>query len=57
VVCLDGSESDATALIAAEFAGRLVYLHERDFRIEHKTDHGLRRVAHDEIVSRFGAGH
>jgi FkbM family methyltransferase len=57
VVCLDGSESDATAQIAAEFAGRLVYLHERDFEIEHPTDHGLRRVAHAEIVRRFGAGH
>jgi hypothetical protein len=29
-------------------------LHERDFCIRHKTDHGLRRVVHREIVRRFG---
>jgi hypothetical protein len=57
VVCLDGSESGETARQAAAFAGRLVYLHERDCDIPHKTDHGLRRVAHAEIVRRFGHGH
>src|SRR6185312_9603451 len=33
---------------------RLVYLHERDYAIAHKTDHGLRRVVHEEINHRFG---
>jgi len=42
VVCLDGSEGDLTAAIAARFDERLVYLRERDFLIAHKTDHGLR---------------
>jgi hypothetical protein len=54
VVCLDGSESGATAGIAARYAPRLVHLHERDFRIPYKTDHGLRHVVHQEIVRRFG---
>jgi glycosyltransferase involved in cell wall biosynthesis len=57
VACLDGSESDATARLARQFSDKLHYLHERDFTIRHKTDHGLRRVAHQEIVCRFGAGH
>jgi hypothetical protein len=57
VVCLDGSESDATARIAADFAGRLIYLHERDYQIAHKSDHGLRAVVHQEIVRRFGPEH
>lgn len=57
IVCLDGSVTDATARAAARFPDRLVYLHERDFPIPHKTDHGLRRVAHREIVRRFGHGH
>jgi hypothetical protein len=57
VVCLDGSAGPATAHVAARYPGRLVYLHERDFTIAHKTDHGLRRVVHQEIVRRFGAGH
>jgi hypothetical protein len=56
VVCLDGSRTDATARAAAAFPGRLVYLHERDHAIAHRTDHGLRAVAHDEIVRRFGLG-
>jgi hypothetical protein len=54
VVCLDGSSTDATARIAGRFADRIIYLHERDQAIRHKTDHGLRRVAHREIVRRFG---
>jgi hypothetical protein len=54
VVCLDGSETDSTARIARPFVGRLIYLHERDFDIPNKTDHGLRRVVHQEIVRRFG---
>jgi hypothetical protein len=57
VVCLDGSRSPETGRVAAGFAGRLVYLHERDFDIPYKTDHGLRGVAHREIARRFGAGH
>jgi glycosyltransferase involved in cell wall biosynthesis len=57
VVCLDGSESDATARLARQFPDKLHYLHERDFTIRHKTDHGLRRVAHQETVRRFGVGH
>jgi glycosyltransferase involved in cell wall biosynthesis len=55
VVCLDGSTSDGTARLARQFAGRLIYLHERDFDIPHKTDHGLRRVVHREIVRSFGS--
>jgi hypothetical protein len=54
VICLDGSTTDATAQTVAEHADRLIYLHERDFAIAHKTDHGLRRVVHQEIVRRFG---
>ena len=57
VVCLDGSESDGTAAIAGRYSDRLVYLHERDFEIPHKTDHGLRAVVHAEIVRRFGTDH
>jgi glycosyltransferase involved in cell wall biosynthesis len=57
VVCLDGSESAVTCQIAARYAGRLVYLHERDFVIPHKTDHSLRRIAHQELVRGFGEGH
>jgi hypothetical protein len=54
VLCLDGSETPATADILGGFPERIVYLHERHFRIPHKTDHGLRRIAHEEIVRRFG---
>ena len=54
VVCLDGSETDATAVIARQFGDRIIYLHERDRRIPHKTDHGLRAVVHEEILRRFG---
>jgi glycosyltransferase involved in cell wall biosynthesis len=57
VVCLDGSFTDATARLAEQFSDQLIYLHERDFSIPHKTDHGLRHVVHQEIVRRFGAGH
>jgi hypothetical protein len=54
VVCLDGSDSPHTARIARSYRDRLIYLHERDHAIRHKTDHGLRAVAHGEIVRRFG---
>jgi len=54
VVCLDGSNDGKTQQLASAFPDRLIYLHERDFRIEHKTDHGLRRMVHREIVRRFG---
>jgi hypothetical protein len=54
VICLDGSCSDATDAIAARFAGRMIYLRERDFDIPRKSDHGLRRVVHRQIVARFG---
>jgi hypothetical protein len=54
VVCLDGSTTDATERAAKAYPKRLIYLHERDFEIAHKTDHGLRRVVHEEIVRRFG---
>jgi hypothetical protein len=57
VVCLDGSEDDVMARIAARYADRLLYLHERAFAIPHKTDHGLRAVVHREIVRRFGSDH
>lgn len=57
VVCLDGSTTDATTDIARKYGERLIYLHERKFPIPHKTDHGLRRVVHQEIVRRFGTGH
>jgi hypothetical protein len=57
VVCLDGSEGDTTARLLAPLAHRVVYLHERDCSIPQKTDHGLRRVVHREIVRRFGPGH
>ena len=56
VVCLDGSVSDQTARQARDFPDRLIYLHERDFHISAKGDHGLRRVVHTEIVRRFGTG-
>lgn len=54
VVCLDGSSTEATSCIARRYPQRLIYLHERDFEIPFKTDHGLRRVVHEEIVRRFG---
>lgn len=54
VVCLDGSATDAVARIAGRYSDRLVYLHERDYDLPHKTDHGLRRLVHEEIVRRFG---
>src|SRR5229473_7270083 len=54
VVCLDGSETDATERVLRSVGDRIIYLHERDFSIRHKTDHGLRRVVHREIVRRFG---
>jgi hypothetical protein len=57
VVCLDGSTTDATRRISQVFSGNLVYLHESEFDIPSKTDHGLRRVVHNEIVRRFGPGH
>src|SRR5262245_1854730 len=56
VICLDGSASEETAQIAAMLADRLIHLHERDFSIRHKTDHGLRDVVHAEIIRRFGVG-
>jgi hypothetical protein len=54
VVCLDGSRTEATARIVREFGERLIYLREADYHIPFKTDHGLRRVVHQEIVRRFG---
>lgn len=57
VVCLDGSTTDQTARIARAHADRLVYLHERDYAIAHKTDHGLRGLVHEQIVRRFGTGY
>ena len=56
VVCLDGSMTTATERIADRFKDKLIYLHERDYQIPAKTDHGLRKVVHDEIVRRFGYG-
>src|ERR1700734_2910768 len=52
VVCLDGSDTDSTRRIVADHPERMVYLHERDYTIPQKTDHGLRRVVHREIVRR-----
>jgi hypothetical protein len=57
VVCLDGSDTDSTRRIVADHPGRMVHLHERDYTIPRKTDHGLRRVVHREIVRRFGVDH
>src|SRR5260370_543328 len=54
VVCLDGSRTAETEGGAKTFSDRLIYLHERDFPGCHKTDHGLRRIVHREIVRRFG---
>ena len=54
VICLDGSESEETAKIVDGYQEQLIYLHEQDFVIPQKTDHGLRRIVHDEIVRRFG---
>jgi hypothetical protein len=54
VVCLDGSTNDLTSRIAERFSDRLIYLHERDYQIRQKTDHGLRQVVHEEIRNRFG---
>ena len=56
VVCLDGSTTDRAEKLARKYSQTLIYLHERDFSLPHKTDHGLRRVVHDEIVQRFGTG-
>jgi len=56
VVCLDGSETDETARQARNFSDRLIYRHEREFTIPTKSDHGLRRVVHNELVRRFGVG-
>lgn len=56
VVCLDGSTTDSTRQIAERRSEKLIYLHERDYSIPHKTDHGLRRVVHQEILRRFGTG-
>jgi hypothetical protein len=56
VVCLDGSESDETARQARAFRDRLIYLREAEFQIPAKTDHGLRRIVHEELVRRFGQG-
>ena len=57
VVCLDGSESDTTRQMIEPYRDRILYVHERDRQIPHKTDHGLRRVVHHEICSQFGPGH
>jgi hypothetical protein len=54
VVCLDGSEGDQTARLLGRYGDRVAYLHERDCWIPYKTDHGLRRAAHEEVVRRFG---
>jgi hypothetical protein len=54
VVCLDGSGTSGTAEIARRYRDRMTYLHERDYRVRHKTCHGLRGVVHQEIVRRFG---
>jgi hypothetical protein len=56
VVCLDGSTSDHTAEIARAHSERIIYLDERDFRIPYKTDHGLRAIAHRELIRHFGTG-
>ena len=56
VVCLDGSAGTKTFEQAQQFSSRLTYLHERDFEIPNKGDHGLRRIAHLELVRRFGYG-
>ncbi len=54
VVCLDGSNTDETRRIVVKFSSRFVYLHEKQYSIPFKTDHGLRRVVHQEICRRFG---
>jgi hypothetical protein len=54
VVCLDGSAAGETERLLRGRPDRVVYLHERDFVIPYKTDHGLRRIVHQEIVRRFG---
>jgi len=54
VVCLDGSSSPLTHRIAQEYPNAIVYLHENDQSIAHRTDHGLRHVVHEEIVRLFG---
>jgi hypothetical protein len=56
VVCLDGSDAEATRRIVAGFGERVIYLHEQDYPLTHKNDHALRRVAHRELVRRFGVG-
>jgi glycosyltransferase involved in cell wall biosynthesis len=57
VVCLDGSESRETAEIAKKYQKKLLYFHEREFDIPHKTDHGLRHIAHTIIQDQFGPDH
>jgi hypothetical protein len=54
VVCLGGSQSNATMQLVRSYGEKVIYLHERDCSIPYKTDHGLRRVVHQEIVRRFG---
>lgn len=54
VICLDGSTTDWIARISHRFKYKLNYMHERDYDIPNKCDHGLRRIAHAEICKRFG---
>jgi glycosyltransferase involved in cell wall biosynthesis len=54
VFCLDGSLGRETEEIAGQYGDRLIYLHESHFYLPYKTDHGLRRVVHQEMVRRFG---
>lgn len=52
VVCLDGTQDDSVARVVSRFPS-VVYLHERDADIAHKTDHGLRKAAHIELLRHF----
>lgn len=56
VVCLDGSESRETERQLRGFGANVIYLREADAGVASKTDHGLRRIVHDELVARFGNG-
>ena len=56
IVCLDGSNGDAIR-VAAQATQNVIYLHEKDWNLRFKTDHGLRDLPLQLITHRHGHGH
>lgn len=56
IVCLDGSSGDATRSAAAKYSN-VIHLHEHDWPMLQKTDHGLRDLPYQLIAHRHGVGH